>query len=69
MIQRHNISYRKLGNIEVWVNRVTPRLIEVVVYDFFLMTESRTDVATLDAAMTLVSDAISKELRRQQGEA
>jgi len=68
MIQRSSISYRKVGDTEIWVNRVSPSIIEVVVYDGFMQTEQRTDVTTLDQAMTVVSDAISYELRRQQGE-
>ena len=69
MIQpRSNISFRKVGDTEIWVNRVSPSLIEVIVFDGFMQTEQRTDVATLDQAMTVVSDAISRELRRQQGE-
>ena len=69
MIQRTNISYRKVGETEIWVNRIaTPRLIEVIVYDGFEQTEQRTDVATLDEALTVMSTAITRELRRQQGE-
>ena len=69
MIQRTNISYRKVGETEIWVNRIaSPSLIEVIVYDGFEQTEQRTDVATLDEALTVMSDAISRELRRQQGE-
>jgi hypothetical protein len=68
MQQRSSISYRKVGDTEIWVNRVSPRIIEVIVYDGFMQTEQRTDVATLDAALTVVSDAISRELRRQQGD-
>ena len=68
MIQRSNISYRKLGDTEIWVNRVSPSIIEVIVYDGFMQTEQRTDVTTLDDAMTTVSAAITRELRRQQGD-
>jgi hypothetical protein len=68
MNQRSNISYRKLGDTEIWVNRVSPSLIEVIVYDGFMQTEQRTDVATLDQALTVTGDAISRELRRQQGD-
>ena len=68
MIQRSNISYRKVGDTEIWVNRVSRSLIEVVVFDSFMQTEQRTDVTTLDQAMTAVSDAITRELRRQQGD-
>jgi len=65
---RRNISYRKVGETVIWVNRVSPSLIEVIVFDGFMQTEQRTDVATLDEALTVVSDAVSRELRRQQGE-
>ena len=68
MNQRSNISYRKVGDTEIWVNRVSPSIIEVVVYDGFMQIEQRTDVATLDQAMTVTSDAISRELRRQHGD-
>ena len=69
MIQRTNISYRKVGETEIWVNRIaSPSLIEVIVYDGFEQTEQRTDVATLDDALTVMSTAITRELRRQQGE-
>jgi hypothetical protein len=65
---RRNISYRKVGETVIWVNRVSPSLIEVIVFDGFEQTEQRTDVATLDEALAVVSDAVSRELRRQQGE-
>jgi len=68
MIQRSSISYRKVGDTEIWVNRVSPSLIEVVVYDGFMQTEQRTDVTTLDDAYDVVSPAITRELRRQQGD-
>jgi len=69
MIQpRSNISFRKVGETEIWVNRVSPSLIEVIVFDGFMQTEQRTDVTTLDQALTVVSDAVSRELRRQRGE-
>ena len=68
MIQRSSISYRKVGDTEIWVNRVSPSIIEVIVYDGFMQTEQRTDVTTLDQAMTVTGDAISRELRRQQGD-
>jgi hypothetical protein len=70
MIQRSNISYRKLGETEIWVNRIaSPSLIEVIIFDGFMQTEQRTDVATLDEALAVVSDAVTRELRRQRGEA
>ena len=65
---RRNISFRKVGETEIWVNRVSPSIIEVIVFDGFMQTEQRTDVTTLDEALTVVSDAVSRELRRQQGE-
>ena len=65
---RSNISYRKVGDTEIWVNRVSPSLIEIVVYDGFMQTEQRIDVATLDQAMTETTRVISRELRRQQGD-
>ena len=68
MIQRSSISYRKVGDTEIWVNRVSPSIIEVIVFDGFMQTEQRTDVTTLDQAMTVTGDAISRELRRQQGD-
>jgi len=68
MIQRSNISYRKVGDTEIWVNRVSPSIIEVIVFDGFMQTEQRTDVTTLDQALTVTSDAVSRELRRQQGD-
>jgi len=69
MIQpRSNISFRKVGDTEIWVNRVSPSIIEVIVFDGFMQTEQRTDVTTLDQALTVVSDAVSRELRRQHGE-
>ena len=66
--KRNQIMYRKVGDTEIWVNRVSPSIIEVIVYDGFMQTEQRTDVTTLDQALTVVSDAVSRELRRQQGD-
>ena len=68
-LRRTPISYRQVGNIEIWVYRASPSQIDVVVYDHIDRTEQVHSVATLDEAMTQVSVAISKELRRQQGEA
>ena len=68
MNQRSNISYRKLGDTEIWVNRVSPSLIEVTVYDGIDKTEKATAVTTLDHAYDVVTPAITRELRRQQGE-
>ena len=68
-LRRTPISYRQVGNIEIWVYRASPSQIDVVVYDHIDRTEQVHSVATLDEAMTHVSVAISKELRRQQGEA
>jgi len=68
MIERRLISYRQVGHTEIWVHRTSPSQIDVVVYDHIDHTEQTTAVATLDEAMTQVSEAISRELRRQQGE-
>ena len=67
-LRRTLISYYQVGHTEIWLNRTSPSTIEVTVYDDIDQTMKDTAVTTLDAAMTLVSDAISKELRRQQGE-
>jgi len=69
MIERRLISYRQVGHTEIWVHRTSPSTIQVTTYDHIDKTEQVADVTTLDAAMTQVSDAISRELRRQQGEA
>jgi len=63
------MSYRQIGHSEIWVYRASPSQIDVVVYDHIDRTEQVHSVATLDEAMTHVSVAISRELRRQQGEA
>jgi uncharacterized protein (DUF2252 family) len=68
MSQRSLISYRQVGNTEIWVHRTSPSTIEVTVYDHIDKTTKDTVVTTLDAALTVVSDAVSRELRRQQGE-
>ena len=68
-LRRTPISYRQIGHSEIWVYRASPSQIDVVVYDHIDRTEQVHSVATLDEAMTLAGDAISKELRRQQGEA
>ena len=68
-LRRTPISYRQIGHTEIWVYRASPSQIDVVVYDHIDRTEQVHSVATLDEAMTHVSVAISKELRRQQGEA
>ena len=67
-LRRTPISYRQVGNIEIWVYRASPSQTDVVVYDHIDRTEQVHSVATLDEAMTHVSVAISKELRRQQGD-
>lgn len=67
-LRRTPISYRQVGNTEIWVYRASPSQIDVVVYDHIDRTEQVHSVATLDEAMTHVSVAISKELRRQQGD-
>jgi hypothetical protein len=41
---------------------------EVVIYDHIDKTEKVTDVTTLDHAYDVVSPAITRELRRQQGD-
>ena len=67
-LRRTPISYRQVGHSEIWVHRTSPSTIQVTTYDHIDRTEQTADVTTLDAAMTQVSDAISRELRRQQGE-
>jgi hypothetical protein len=62
------ISYRSIGHTEIWACRVAPDRIEVTVYDDLAKTEKTTTVTTLDAAYIVMSDAITRELRRQQGE-
>jgi len=66
--RRNQIMHRQVGHTEIWVNRISPSTIEVTVYDHIDKTEKVTAVTTLDQALTVVSDAISCELRRQQGE-
>jgi hypothetical protein len=68
MSQRSLISYRQVGNTEIWVHRTSPSTIEVTVYDDIDKTTKDTAVTTLDQALTVTSDAVSRELRRQQGE-
>jgi hypothetical protein len=69
MNNRHGqISYRSIGHTEVWVCRTSPETIDVTVYDAIAKTETTTTTTTLDKAYTVVSDAITRELRRQQGE-
>jgi hypothetical protein len=65
---RNQIMYRKLGNTEIWVNRISTWAMEVVVYDHIDQTEKVTVVTTLDDAYDVVSPAITRELRRQQGD-
>jgi hypothetical protein len=50
------------------VHRTSPSTIEVTVYDDIDKTTKDTVSATLDDAMTQVSAAITRELRRQQGD-
>ena len=66
--QRNQIMYRKVGDTEIWVNRISTWAMEVVVYDHIDKTEKVTAVTTLDQAYDVVSPAITRELRRQQGE-
>ena len=65
---RNQIMYRQVGNTEIWVHRTSPSTIEVTVYDDIDKTTKDTVSATLDDAMTQVSAAITRELRRQQGD-
>jgi len=69
MSEKHNqIMYRKVGDTEIWVNRISTWAMEVVIYDHIDKTEKVTDVTTLDHAYDVVSPAITRELRRQQGD-
>lgn len=68
MNHRSLISYRQVGNTEIWVNRISTWAMEVVVYDHIDKTEKVTTVTTLDHAYDVVSPAITRELRRQQGD-
>ena len=68
MNHRSLISYRQVGNTEIWVNRISTWAMEVVVYDHIDQTEKVTAVTTLDHAYDVVSPAITRELRRQQGD-
>jgi len=65
---RNQIMYRQVGKTEIWVHRISTWAMEVVIYDHIDKTEKVTAVTTLDHAYDVVSDAISRELRRQQGE-
>jgi len=65
---RNQIMYRKVGDTEIWVNRISTWAMEVVIYDHLDKTEKVTAVTTLDHAYDVVSPAISRELRRQQGD-
>jgi hypothetical protein len=67
-MQRSLISYRAVGFTEIWVHRTSPSTIEVTVYDDIDKTTKDTVVTTLDHALTVTSDAVSRELRRQQGD-
>ena len=66
--RRNQIMHRQVGHTEIWVKRVSPSTIEVMVYDGINKTEKVTVVTTLDQAYDVVSPAITRELRRQQGE-
>jgi hypothetical protein len=66
--KRNQIMYRQVGNTEIWVNRTSPSTIEVMVYDHIDKTEKVTAVNTLDHAYDVISPAITRELRRQQGD-
>ena len=65
---RNQIMYRQVGDTEIWVNRISTWAMEVIIYDHLDKTEKVTGVTTLDQAHTVMSDAISRELRRQQGD-
>ena len=66
--KRNQIMHRQVGHTEIWVNRISTWAMEVVVYDHIDKTEKVTAVTTLDQAYDVVSPAITRELRRQQGE-
>ena len=66
--RRNQILYRQVGNTEIWVNRISNSAMEVTVYDGIDKTEKVTAVTTLDHAYEVMSPAITRELRRQQGE-
>jgi len=68
MNQRSLISYRQVGHTEIWVHRTSPSTIEVTVYDGIDESMKDTVVTTLDHAYDVVSPAITRELRRQQGD-
>lgn len=68
-LRRTLMSYYQVGHTEIWLNRTSLGTIEVAVYDGVTQTMRDIAVTTLDEAMTLAGDAISRELRRQQGEA
>ena len=65
---RNQIMYRQVGDTEIWVHRTSPSTIEVTVYDGIDKTEKVTAVTTLDHAYEVMSPAITRELRRQQGD-
>jgi hypothetical protein len=66
--RRTPISYRFIGHTEIWVDRMAPSQVDVTTYDHIDRTETVHSFATLDDAMTQVSAAITRELRRQQGD-
>jgi hypothetical protein len=66
--RRNQIMHRQVGHTEIWIHRTSPSTIEVTVYDGFMQTEKITAVTTLDQAYDVVTPAITRELRRQQGE-
>ena len=65
---RNQIMYRQVGDTEIWVNRISTWAMEVVVYDHIDQTKKVTAVTTLDHAYDVMSPAITRELRRQQGD-
>ena len=66
--RRNTIMYRQVGHTEIWVKRISTWGMEVVIYDHIDNTENVTVVTTLDHAYDVVSPAITRELRRQQGD-
>jgi hypothetical protein len=68
MTTRSQIMYRQVGNTEIWIHRVSPSTLEVTVYDHIARTEKNTATPTLAKAYDVVATAISRELRRQQGD-
>jgi hypothetical protein len=66
--KRNQIMYRKVGDTEIWINRISTWAMEVVIYDHIDKTKKVTGVTTLDHAYDVMIPAITRELRRQQGD-